>query len=945
MDLFFRDLLSAYYDGDDHARLDDFLRIGGDFEHILLTIAELSECDNAQTECANAQLRRKAKAAVQTLNVSSTALSTHWVLMCSRNEALSLLGHRSMYEPEAGNDDEADEDEAQMKAGYGGLQRAFVSHHAKSKTPGCRLDNNQLDFKRIGVMYTVARDTSDPLLEELVPRGKHATQAGRSQFTTHQSHGYVGGMSSFGTVLKQEKARRDQRANNKMLAMDFQVHMVQLCNSSQHHAAVAFRQSAFHDLLLRQAGHKLDDRLQALRNISRAVAVQESVSEREAVERARASLAVIPARSGPGPNALDLSRLIPKGAALRALPGPPGLEHRAFVDPCIQLATAKVAAMNEQHDTLAAPLLKAWQNHHVMSKLSDLPERKELSAEHKLSPCYVHGFGMCLCQGDGILVSWMRKSFQQKLYSFAKRNAKFKSLLSSGFVVAKFENPVQTLWYHIALQYLRPQRSTFLELTARENNFWGYQRLEAEPSSDHTFRLEVDARTFDGFENRDPMTFQLYHIVALPRSCEPLLPRESILVQDLEDELGAGKVRFWGGAAREVQKEKDRQARVAAYRRRKEEMERGLQAPKSKRRRFSWETQVDLGRPKMGPKRRGPGASLRDLIKTLQGGDDSLALHDDDSADDGDDEALGRWQLEDGLLDDDPDADFWQFNELETAPDSEGNPGEGPTFTMTPVEKTLLGEQTYGEGRDSDDDLIFHDLMNGLPGPDEDGHDAENDAVDALFDNENGSVTPLSDSLDSKDGDSKAKHDGPKDTGKEPEDTGKELEDTNKEPEDTSKELEDTGKEPEDTGKELEDTNKEPEDTSKDKGVGGPSSTAPTSRDVHPASRTGPRCPCAEDASDKAPPGATLRKYIPKNGKPPYWAAVLPCNAEDDMHKHSQSRVWTEATGRTEEAVFKECLDWLWKWHENIRQPQMPDATDSDSISSCSSSSESAKSP
>ena len=697
MDVFWRSFLCKERD----VELLEFLK-STDFHHILAFLAEHIEYENGTTEACNALLRRRIRQAIQSRKLDVKDLSCHWVITSSRHEASAITGDKTMDELNKAATDELNKDvsaaKAKMRGGGGGLCRAYINRFKDSH----KLPSGRLDFRTLIRDYNAekAKGADSTILADLIERAATATKVCRAAFSVHgKKRGSY--MTSFG-VLKTDGAKRARvESENKMLLADLDLCADRLCVAGQSEDfAVALRQRGFFDMVRAQAGQDLSHQLRMLNRLCRLQAVQEAVAE-------KASMKAVQEKLTEPPNVpfIDLSKLVlPKDGCLRVLPG---VHSRLlWVDPCLKHGLQRVASMNASHEDLGPPLEKAWDQHHATTASSSLSKLPELPQAYRNTRCWLHGFGRCLCTGEGELLWRMKQNFCRCICKLAPKGSALRTMLCGSSVVVRVNT--SPWWWHIALMYLRPRRPTYVQLTWQQDNFLGDLTLLAADLQDEEFKLFVDVDMLAQLDIGAELSFQLFSIIGVNRPCVPFRPSRRILVQRLCDKLPVPEnVKFWDGAEKEIDKEIARLARQAANERRRKEAAK-FAAP---------------GAPGKGSKipRSKAHRTKKVSLKTSL-----LALHDKDDGHDSDDFSATEFlsDTSSGQRDDD-------YSWLHADSDSkEGvcNPGNGVDLDMKLSD--LLGPNRVESGSDWDLDDFFGDGPSGLApslGPDNDDDEDDYD--------------------------------------------------------------------------------------------------------------------------------------------------------------------------------------------------------------------------
>ena len=137
--------------------------------------------------------------------------------------------------------------------------------------------------------------------------------------------------------------------------------------------------------------------------------------------------------------------------------------------------------MRGKQEHAVAELEKAWARHHVPTRPEVLPA-VEVPESFRPKRCWVHGYGMCLCSGRGLIVWLFKQRFQTTLCSLCPKGSDMRQWLQGGSLVVRMGDGY---WGHIALMYLRPRRPTFIDLTWQQDDFWGnYTLLSARLTED-----------------------------------------------------------------------------------------------------------------------------------------------------------------------------------------------------------------------------------------------------------------------------------------------------------------------------------------------------------------------------------------------------------------------------------------------------------------------------
>ena len=191
----------------------------------------------------------------------------------------------------------------------------------------------------------------------------------------------------------------------------------------------------------------------------------------------------------------------------------------------------RVAAWVKTHNSgMIGVLENVWNREHELT----LEDKCLVVSSADMHPCWrptkcweAH---MCICSGDGKVAGLAKTRLQDQLSRLCPKQTKQRKWLMQGCFVLKICAGEIEQWVHIALQYLKPRRSTFILLKATERQYHGRRIVTPEFDEDGALACRRELKVYSDLPLDVPASFTLYKLVEFDERMEPWTPAEKLCV-------------------------------------------------------------------------------------------------------------------------------------------------------------------------------------------------------------------------------------------------------------------------------------------------------------------------------------------------------------------------------------------------------------------------------
>ena len=537
------------------------LLLGAEPKAKLRLLALLIEASNAPVEANNAWIRSRIVRAVQQTVPDLLDIQSQWIMQWARRVETGITGElESDEESEAEDNEEAWEEVNKA----GGTCRAFLSRYLCEY----KFDNNRVDFASCHAAYKalVAAGPS-PLLAELEELGEKATKSGQARSKDPEST--LQGMSNFGTVSSNEirKAERDAERHAMLCDHDALVANTQAPTMALQDVTtstalcIVSKQSRdiITELVQARSGSTLQEQVQSLNYLSYALARREKQKERDAAKELRALVC-----SEQVVSTLDIAKIqLPSHSRVRLLKDE--LPRVEWVDLGMKYAASKVESLKGQTETNKR-LLDFLEEQSKMVHDDEAPLIKDPSRSYRPTRCFTTGCGRCICRLPGRLFDMSQQALMRTVLAMTPAQSPGRRGFLEGWIFLEInqtghDDRHTSLWLHVGLCYLNPQRMTVLVMDFVHNDFTGRPVLTTTLQEDGTPNAKVDLEAMQSMDIDIPATVKLWRLVASPRPQVPFTLSGKLVVEPLDAHchMVTNCFRFWGGAVHELAIEAERE--------------------------------------------------------------------------------------------------------------------------------------------------------------------------------------------------------------------------------------------------------------------------------------------------------------------------------------------------------------------------------------------------
>ena len=307
--------------------------------------------------------------------------------------------------------------------------------------------------------------------------------------------------------------------------------------------------------LATHAGQGLQDQASMLRALSRLRAKDQRNSEEKEEADLREHL-----QSGKDDLCdLDLSALGDEYSSVRTLRSGSILDVFVHRDAC-SFVKQKAAQMAKKSGSAVDACQRLWNQEHCLITDAEAPAQDSVPASAKLSHCCRCGGGRCICKGKGLICRLAAENLGKAICKRSPKNSKFRKMLKAGWVVVSIAHR----WYHVGLQYWRPQRPTLLTMELLEGEVWGCRVLRPlyKPHGSRKLAVPITAlKSFWDLDLTSTLEVSFWKLVVFDRSLPNWRPDRLLLIKPLGEFLdNAEPVVFWNGEAAELAAGKKRNA-------------------------------------------------------------------------------------------------------------------------------------------------------------------------------------------------------------------------------------------------------------------------------------------------------------------------------------------------------------------------------------------------
>ncbi len=263
---------------------------------------------------------------------------------------------------------------------------------------------------------------------------------------------------------------------------------------------------------------------------------------------------------------LDLSALGDEYSSVRTLRSGSILDVFVHRDAC-SFVKQKAAQMAKKSGSAVDACQRLWNQEHCLITDAEAPAQDSVPASAKLSHCCRCGGGRCICKGKGLICRLAAENLGKAICKRSPKNSKFRKMLKAGWVVVSIAHR----WYHVGLQYWRPQRPTLLTMELLEGEVWGCRVLRPlyKPHGSRKLAVPITAlKSFWDLDLTSTLEVSFWKLVVFDRSLPNWRPDRLLLIKPLGEFLdNAEPVVFWNGEAAELaaaEEKKRLQAAAAA---------------------------------------------------------------------------------------------------------------------------------------------------------------------------------------------------------------------------------------------------------------------------------------------------------------------------------------------------------------------------------------------
>ena len=511
--------------------------------------AVMSELDNAVTEANNASLRRRIKMHLQQKVPSFTDTQADWIYKWSR------LERDSIWESSDEDASSADSEEEEACPPTGGRYRAFISKNKGDFKPAHMRGKVDFSMAKAAFDELLRQDPEGQELKDLHGSGRIATKAGR----VHHEAGVR--RSSFGTVRPRDVEHQRAITDQDVLLQDFDARMAASQGVLEHHGQElaimdTSPETVLSDIVLASAGTDLKDQLVTLDGLCRAKLRRDKENDTEVALRLTKALS-----SGEEFCGVSLKGMpLPEMAKIKVLQDEMPWLH--LCDPAQKFAQQKAAELSQHPQNIGGKLREQFEKQCAMKLRQDCEPPLRVGDGFRPTYCYKHGAGGCICKGDGILHDVFRRKLVNMLLLMCRPDTIHRHLLVNGWLFVRLGS---SLWYHIGMMYLNPQRGTFVQV---------YETMALEDGMfDLTCRCpgglpEVfqDVQIARSIDLGQPLHIRLFKLVSMEAHMHPFVLGTKLTVQPLDSHLfmACNDARFWFGRDKENLDEWNRRAKKAA---------------------------------------------------------------------------------------------------------------------------------------------------------------------------------------------------------------------------------------------------------------------------------------------------------------------------------------------------------------------------------------------
>ena len=531
--------------------------------------ADEADIDNIDVETGNTMIHRSVRRCLQQKLVNIKDVAAQFVISTDKATHTDLYGER-VYPAHVS--EKGTKNKKTMRGGGGGLARAFISYHAKTVL----LPNGKMDLARIWQMYRAEKALEhSPLFESLKETGRLATLSRRQQF----QQGQRWSMSAFGSVNKRADKRLKTEASARAITQAIASPLPGSADAAPGLQLVPLTESGrLEGQLQLHAGSKFSDQIRLLRSLGRFNAKEANRAEEKEELELRAEIqGAMHTIQGH-----DLSELKSDFASVRCLTAGPHTDVYIHRDVCNFVQQRAARMVKESKDTVKS-CEKLWDDSHKLITIEDSPAQDAIPETAKATYCSKFGGGKCRCKGRGLIEKLAAAGLGREICKRSPKGSKLRSLIKAGWIVIN----IATRWFHIGLQYWRPQRPTVLELTLLPDSVWGHRvvlPLYKGPKRDATPRTAFEV--FEDVDLADPLDVHLYKLVAFNRRLPSWRPDRLLTIAPLEHSLeGDWHIRFFKGEVPELEDEREKRRKAAekAARAKENRKKSGVEASKAPR--------------------------------------------------------------------------------------------------------------------------------------------------------------------------------------------------------------------------------------------------------------------------------------------------------------------------------------------------------------------------
>ena len=124
-------------------------------------------------------------------------------------------------------------------------------------------------------------------------------------------------------------------------------------------------------------------------------------------------------------------------------------------------------------------------------------------------PPHLHGKGLCLCKGRGLLAKLMAETVARMVCKQAPKDSELRRLLVGNYIVYQFGSS----YFHCAMHDFRPKRPTFLVMDLLDGLVWGHQVVKPRYDSKGDAICNTVHEAILGPDLSQPITLNLHRLV------------------------------------------------------------------------------------------------------------------------------------------------------------------------------------------------------------------------------------------------------------------------------------------------------------------------------------------------------------------------------------------------------------------------------------------------